>query len=138
MPRGVDQERPDEGADEDEQEVLDSMEERVLQCGFVEEGEVPGDEHAEPERDRDRRSEQERERAPEGLHPSERCEQVAREEEHRERAANGEEGERHPEVGDQDVLEHVRRLEILLGDRVERGDDPEDDDRDAREEQRPA
>ena len=65
-------------------------------------------------------------------------EQVTREEEHRERAAHSDEREGHAEVCDQHVLEHVRRLEVLLGDRVERRDDPDHDDRHACAEERDA
>ena len=70
--------------------------------------------------------------------PRERHEEVAREEEHRERPPYREQREHDPEVGDQHVLEHVGRLEVLLGDRVERRDEAHDDDGDAGEKQRKA
>ena len=138
MARRVDQERPDEGADHDEGEVLDAVQQRVPQGAVVERREVPGDEDAEPEGDSHGRPEQERERATQRMPACERCEQVAREEEHRQRPAYGDERERDAEIGDQHVLEHVRGLEVLLGDRVERRHDADDDDGDAGEEQRPA
>ena len=136
--RRVDQERPDESSDEDEREMLDPVDGGVLERCLVQRRDVPRDEDDEPERDRDARAEEERERRSEQAESRERREQVAREEEHRERATHREQRERDAEVGDQDVLEHVRRLEVLLGDRVERRDDPEHDDRDTRAEQRDA
>ena len=86
----------------------------------VEERQVPRDEHREPQGEGDRGAQQERERGPERASPCERGEQVARDEEQRERAAHRDEGQGDAEVGDEHVLEHVRRLEILLRDGVER------------------
>ena len=132
MPGGVDEQRPDEEPDDDEREVLQPVDERLLERRLVEHGDVPRDEHGEPERDGDGRPEEERQRRPEPGASRERREQVTREEEHRQRPAHREERERHAEVGDQHVLEHVRRLEVLLGDRVERRDEADEHDGDAR------
>ena len=134
----VDDQRPDQRAHGHEREVLEPVDQGMPERRVVQDGEMPCDEDAEPQRHRDARPEEEREAAAQRLPACQRREQVAGKEEHRERPAHGDERERDSEVGDQHVLEHVRRLQVLLGDRVERRDDPEHDERDAREEQRPA
>jgi hypothetical protein len=136
VPGGVDQQRPDERPDDDERQVLEPVDDRVPQRGVICGRDVPDHEHGDPERDRDPGPQQERERAAEGLRAGERREQVARQEEHRERAARREQREDDAEVRDQHVLEHVRGLEVLLRDRVERRDEADDDDRDACDEER--
>ena len=60
----------------------------------------------------------------------ERDEEPSRHEEDGERATNRDERQRHTEVGDEDVLEHVHRLEVLLADRVDRADERQHRDRD--------
>ena len=112
------------------------MDERLRERGLVEHRDVPRDEHDEPERDGDGRPEEERQRRPEPGASRERREQVPGEEEHRERPSHREQRERHAEVGDQHVLEHVGRLEVLLGDRVERREEAHEQDGDPGEEER--
>ena len=61
LARRVDQQRPDERADDDERQVLDAVEQRVAKGGVVEERDVPRHEHAQPQGHGDARPEQERE-----------------------------------------------------------------------------
>ena len=112
------------------------MDERARQRRLVEPRHVPDDEHAQPERDRDLRSQQEGEQTTQRSHARERHEQVTWQEEERERPAHRHQRQGDPEIGDQHVLEHVGGLELLLGDRVERRHDADQDDRHACQEER--
>ena len=90
---------------------------------------MPSDEDGDPDDEAHPRREQERERPPQPAHVRERDEEPTRQEEDGERPAHGDERERDAEIGDEHVLEHVHRLQVLLADRVDRADEREDGDR---------
>ena len=120
---------------EDEAQVLEVVHEAVVERGFVDDRHVPADEHDDPDGVADSGAEQEREPAPQRPHPGERGEQVAREEEDRQRPAHGEQDQHDPEVGDQNVLQHVDPLQVVLADVVDGRDDREHRDGHTRDEE---
>ncbi len=89
---------------------------------------MPSDEDGDPYDEAHPGREQERKRPPQPAHVRERDEEPTRQEEDGERAAHRDERERDTEIGDEHVLEHVHRLEVLLADRVDRADEREDGD----------
>ena len=105
--------------------VHDVVDDGVVERGLVEDGHVPRDEDDDPDGVADPGAEEKAERAAQPADPRQRHEQVAREQEDAERPADGDDGERDPEVGDEDVLQHVDALQVALADRVDRRHDRE-------------
>ena len=103
--------------------MLEVVQRAALERRFVDGGHVPGGDHDAPDAERDRRSREHAEELPQRPESRDRPEHGAGKEEEHDRTGHGDDDERHGCVADQDVLQHVRRQEVLLGDRVERRDE---------------
>src|SRR5581483_4654474 len=114
-----------------EARVLEGVQRGVRDRGVVRGGYMPGRERGEPERERDPRPDEERRDRPERA-PCKSAERTRGEEEEGDRAAQPEHEEEGADVAEQEVLAHVGGQELVLADRVERRDDGEERDRDAR------
>ncbi len=108
-------------------------EREVVHVRDVPEGEVRG-----PEREGDARPEERAEHAAHARVACERGEHRGGEEEDEERPAHREDHERRADVADEDVLGHVRREELLVGEPVKRPDEREQRHADPEREQRDA
>jgi len=118
--------------------VHDVVDDRVVERRLVERGDMPGDEDDDPDEVAHARPEEEAESAAQPTRAGEWNEQVARKQEDAERAADGDDGQRDPEVSDEDVLQHVYALQVALADRVDRRHDREHRHEHARDEERDA
>ncbi len=94
---------------------------RVLECRVVDPRQVPDHVVAEPERERHRRMGQH----PEGFRPDEL---------RRERGREAEDDEERRPLGEDDVLQEVDRQQVVHGDRLERRDRHEEEQRHCRHE----
>ena len=114
------------------------MHERVRRGVVVRSGHVPGDHRHRPEAEADERPQQDREERAQGAERGKRAQKHRRKQEEQERPPHGGHEQRGRRIADQDVLEHVRREQLLVADVVERRDERHDEQRQARrEEQRP-
>ena len=134
---GVDDLHPREDAGEREADVLEDVQRRVRDRRVVRDGNVPDAEAEQPERERDPRPQEKRcERAQRAVR--DRSQHGRREQEETERAARAEHDQGGPEIAEHQVLDHVRRQQLVLSDRVHRGDECERRDGDAGDEQQRA
>ena len=96
---------------------------------------MPDRHRGRPERQADQRAEQEREQRAERPERGQRTQDGWRQQEEDERPAHADDQQRGGRVADQDVLEHVRREQIVVSGRVQRRGDRQDEEHEPRAEE---
>ena len=135
VPCRIDELRPDEQSAGDEGHVLEVVHARVRGGEVVEARHVPDRHRGRPERQADQRAEHERKQRAKRFERGQRAQDRRRQQEEDERAAHGDDEQRGGRVADQDVLEHVRREQIVVSGRVQRRGDRQDEEREPRAEE---